>query len=160
MNNETIKFAIARDWYAADKIAPQLPERKNHTDAGLDLHCVYFEEFSKNVFLYRTGLSVEIPENYYGVLVARSSTFLHYGLMLTNAVGIIDSDYRGEIKAYFRKTKDKTHGDVFQEYKQSLNVPIIQLVINKCELLQPEWALSLSETRRGDGGFGSTNPNQ
>lgn len=99
---------------------------------------------------YDTGLSFEIPKDHVGLIYPRSSITTKTTLGLGNAVGVIDSDYRGTVKFQFRKTnpmfqKDYNVGDRIGQM-MIIPIPLVKLV-------QVE---ELSETERGDGGMGST----
>jgi dUTP pyrophosphatase len=78
-----------------------IPTYSKDGDAGLDLVAIdrYFDEYGNAV--YRTGLAFEIPQGYVGLVFPRSSV-CKYDLTLTNAVGVIDSGYRGEVIAKFK----------------------------------------------------------
>ena len=65
-------------------------------DAGMDLTCTSVELDANGNYVYRTGLAIEIPKGFVGLLFPRSSN-ANKSLMLTNSVGVIDSGYRGEI---------------------------------------------------------------
>ena len=132
------------------------PIRATDGAAGWDLTAIQTEFdtrivnkeacFSESV-VYHTGLSVEIPKGYIGLLFARSSCWKQ-GMILANCVGVIDPDYRGEIKARFWYKQDYpgyTDGD-----------RVAQLVIVPALEIDFEESDTLSETKRGDGGFGST----
>ena len=96
-----------------------------------------------------TDLRVQIPQGFFGAVYPRSSTGVKRQLMLANTVGVIDSDYRGEIMIFMYN-----YGNDPQVIKNGDR--IAQLVIQpyeKCELVQVE---SLDETDRGESGFGST----
>ena len=91
---------------------------------------------------YKTGITVEIPEGYVGIIVPRSSTGIK-GYTIKNTIGVIDSDYRGEIKLH-----------LFVPVTQKIR--IAQMLIMPCPQFNIEFVESLSETDRGEGGFGST----
>ena len=91
---------------------------------------------------YKTGVAVEIPEGYVGIIVPRSSTGIK-GYTIKNTIGVIDSDYRGEIKLH-----------LFVPVTQKIRVA--QMLIMPCPQFNIEFVESLSETERGEGGFGST----
>ena len=91
---------------------------------------------------YKTGIAVEIPEGYAGIIVPRSSTGIK-GYTIKNTIGVIDSDYRGEIKLH-----------LFIPVTQKIR--IAQMLIMPCPQFNIEFVESLSETERGEGGFGST----
>lgn len=96
----------------------------------------------------RTGLYLEIPLGYVGLLVERSS--LHTkGLTLANNIGIIDSDYRGEIQvAVANRTKGNIKVEQGQRIAQLIVVPVPEITLTNVE--------DLNESIRGCGGFGST----
>lgn len=130
-----------------------LPTRAHKGDAGLDLTCsnvtTALNEVGQLMIVYHTDLAVEIPEGYVGILVPRSSIWKK-SLMLTNHAGVIDSSYRGEIVAVFRSTTDVVPkiynvGDRFA-----------QLLIIPCPEFEVEEVEELSDTERGENGFGST----
>lgn len=128
----------------------ELPKYANHGDAGLDLKATSVE-WSKDFhcYVYGTGLSVEIPEGYVGLIFPRSS-IRKYGLDLTNCVGVIDSSYRGEIMATFRPQFEGS-GKVY-----SVGDKICQLIIMPYPIIDPVEATELSETERGENGHGSS----
>lgn len=120
--------------------------------AGIDLYCRTDEKIiikPKETAKIRTGLHVEIPEGYFGAVYPRSSTGVKKHLMLANTVGIIDSDYRGEIMVFFYN-----YGEEDQIIEDGDR--LVQLVIQpylRCEIKKVD---ELAESKRGDGGFGST----
>jgi dUTP pyrophosphatase len=118
-------------------------------DAGLDL--VATEIINKDTFqiTYGTGLAMEIPAGYVGLVFPRSS-IRKYDLSLTNCVGVIDSGYRGEIQATFRRHKGvaSTDYEVGDKIAQIIIVPYPSI-----EFIETD---ELSETERGTGGFGSS----
>ena len=87
----------------------KIPSYAHDTDAGLDLTAVSFtQEFDKSnklVLVYHTGLAVEIPEGYVGLIFMRSS-ISNKSISLTNAVAVIDSGYRGELLLKYKITTD------------------------------------------------------
>lgn len=99
--------------------------------------------------LIHTGISLEIPEGYCGLIYARSGLATKRGLAPANKVGVIDSDYRGEIMVALHN-----HSAAEQTVEPSERVA--QLVI--APFLKAEFELSeeLTDTARGEGGFGST----
>lgn len=120
--------------------------------AGADLYACLEEEISiapGETVLVHTGLALEIPEGYVGLIYARSGLATKRGLAPANKVGVIDADYRGEVMVAL--------------YNQSGNVQtvahgerIAQLVIAPFLTAEFEEADDLSDTVRGAGGFGST----
>ena len=118
--------------------------------AGADLYALdSVEIFSGETKFIHTGIAVEIPHGYVGLIYARSGLATKRGLAPANKVGVIDSDYRGELMVSLYNQSEKT---------QCINCGerIAQLVITP--FLQVEYELSddLSSTERGSGGFGST----
>ena len=85
------------------------PSKAHRTDAGFDLVCTWVEEDRKrNCVIYHTDIAVEIPRGYVGLLFPRSSIYKN-DIALTNCVGVIDSGYRGEVKAVFRILQPHIH---------------------------------------------------
>ena len=129
-----------------------LPAYGTEHSAGLDLYCSNIEDIvikPNEVKSVPTGLKVEIPQGYFAAIYPRSSTGVKRHLMLANTVGIIDSDYRGEIKVFFYN-----YGKEEQVIKN--NDRLAQMIIHPYEKVQIEKVDILSESDRGEGGFGST----
>lgn len=95
-----------------------------------------------------TGIALEIPKGYEGQVRPRSGLAGRYGLTVLNAPGTIDADYRGPIKVILHNT-----GPL---YEVKTGDRIAQLIIQRVPKVKFEAADDLSETERGDGGFGST----
>lgn len=126
------------------------PTRANPGDAGLDLKA------AENALLFpgdrqavETGVSVEIPDGYVGLLCARSGNAARRGLGIVNGVGVIDSGYRGPINVLLinhgRRNVEVSHGDhIAQLLIVPIETPCVEIVDN------------LSDSERGTGGFGST----
>ncbi len=99
--------------------------------------------------LIGTGLAVEIPEGYVGLVYARSGLASKSGLAPANKVGVIDSDYRGEIKvALFNHSKETRTVLKGERIAQMVIAPYLKVEYEEVE--------ELSSTKRGEGGFGST----
>jgi len=81
-----------------------IPKYAKEGDVGLDLVATEVYEDSEDRITYGTGVAIEIPEAYLGLLMPRSSV-RNYDLILSNSVGLSDSGYRGEIMVTFKKTK-------------------------------------------------------
>lgn len=130
-----------------------LPSKAHATDAGLDLTCTSINtmvnECGQLLLQYHTDIAVEIPEGYVGLLFPRSSV-CKKSLSLTNSVGVIDAGYRGEIMAVFRNTTDVIPA-VYKEGER-----FAQLVIIPIPDVQPIEVETLSESDRGEGGYGSS----
>ena len=125
-----------------------LPTRGSVQAAGLDLYA----DASVSIMphcgnLVPTGISVVIPEGYYGRIAPRSGVSVKTGLIVN--AGVIDSDYRGEIKIVFQNPTDK-----FVDLKAGEKVA--QLIIEKIAILDVKEVESLDNTERGSNGFGST----
>lgn len=120
--------------------------------AGLDIYCSNKEDIvikAKEVKSIPTGLRVEIPQGFFGAIYPRSSTGVKRNLMLANTTGVIDSDYRGEIKLFFYNYGEK---DQIIKYNDRL----AQMIIQPYEKVKVEKVEELTESDRGEGGFGST----
>ena len=124
------------------------PKRGTSGSAGYDLTATSVTEDPSGlpVLIFGTGLAVEIPRGYAGFIFPRSSCY-KYGMDLTNCVGVIDSDYRGEIKAVF-----------MDHYGQGYKVGdrIAQMIILPVPEVEYVESDQLSDTLRGTGGYGST----
>lgn len=126
-----------------------IPEYQNYGDAGMDL--VATEKIKDNPFQlwFKTGLKIEIPNGYVGLIYPRSS-ISKKDLMLANSVGVIDSGFRGEVQVRFNKT------DGFHSYGYEVGDRIAQLIIIPYPQISFNEVDSLEDTERGEGGFGST----
>ena len=126
-----------------------IPKYAKPGDAGLDLTAVSETWNETNTMVtYDTGLSIEIPEGYVGLLFPRSS-ISKTTLALTNSVGVIDSGYRGPIMLKFNFYKEGMVYDVGDRVGQLIIMPYPQIELEEAD--------ELSSTERGEGGFGSTN---
>lgn len=125
-----------------------IPTYAKHGDAGMDLTATSKSYDENNNVVYGTGLAVEIPEGYVGLVFPRSS-ICKKDLFLTNSVGVIDSGYRGEIMAKFKHTDNLP-----VEYR--VGERIAQLIIIPHPHIEFELANELSESERGSGGYGSS----
>lgn len=131
------------------KLAPNAsaPKRAHATDAGFDLIPVRVVHAGPMVEC-SFGLALEIPEGYVGMIFPRSSIY-KTGWRLSNCVGIIDSGYLGEIKAFFDVLDNEQEG-----YKAGERCCQLVLVkIPEVELVESD---ELTPSERGMGGFGST----
>ena len=126
-----------------------IPTYAKQGDAGMDL--VATEIINEEVFqiTYGIGLAMEIPEGFVGLIFPRSS-IRKTDLSLTNCVGVIDSGYRGELQATFRKER----GVVSKKYEVGDRIAQIMIIPHPdVTFIETD---ELSSTERGDGGFGST----
>lgn len=134
-----------------------IPTYAKPGDAGLDLTAIGVYQPQRNndgsaVITYSTGLAIEIPEGYVGLLFPRSSVS-ETSLTLANCVGVIDSGYRGEIAFRFKSTA--TFPTLYQPGDR-----VGQLIILPYPQIEFVETDELSETERGEDGFGSTNINE
>ncbi len=129
-----------------------LPTYGSPYAAGADLYALTDTELvfaPHETKLVRTGLAMEIPEGYAGLIYARSGLASKRALAPANKVGVVDADYRGEVMVALHNHSDKEQSIAPKER-------IAQLVI--APFLKAEYyeAETLSDTVRGEGGFGST----
>ncbi len=140
LNNSRLKIKIKKLHENA-----VIPAYSRNGDAALDVFAVTKTE-TENFIEYGTGLAIEMPENYVCLVFPRSSVS-NKKLSQANSVGILDSGYRGELKYRFYK-----HGN--EEY--DIGDRIGQIMIIPHPKVQFEEVSELSESERGEGGFGST----
>ena len=127
-----------------------IPAYSKPGDAGLDLTATSIMGDSHDNIVYGTGLAVEIPEGYVGLLFPRSSNS-KTDLYLTNHVGVIDSGYRGELMFKFRPINGIVDASIY-----GVGDRIGQLMILPYPKINFIQTNELTETERGDGGYGST----
>lgn len=139
-----------------------IPSYSKEGDAGLDLTAVTDSEVSDaGSMIMKTGLSIEIPKGYVGLIFPRSSIYKTTG-RLSNCVGVIDSGYRGEILASFDVSLVSfLYQEGYVDNEISLRVykkgdRIGQLIILPYPQIEFEEVDELSQTERGSGGYGST----
>ena len=130
-----------------------LPARSTEGSAGYDLRAVLDEPLTLapgERACLSTGIAIALPsKEYVGLVFARSGLAVKHGLALSNGVGVIDSDYTGEIKVGLVNLSQ-------QAYQIQPNERIAQLLIMPVALPELVQVDSLSQTERGSGGFGST----
>ena len=159
-----------------------MPSKAHPTDAGFDMVAAEVK-VTEDYVSYKTNIALEIPEGYVGLLFPRSSNSKK-DLLLANSVGVVDSHYRGDVEFRFKRILMPVMqdvmiapptGDILTDARNTRKVPglayrddriykegdkVGQLVIMPI----PEIILietdELTETDRGEGGFGSTTPNQ
>ena len=126
----------------------KIPKYAKPGDAGMDLYAVSQKFDDHGNYVFGTGLAIEIPEGYVGLIFPRSS-ISKTSHSLRNAVGVIDSGYRGEL--------------IFKFDINTLNSPVYeigdrigQIIILPYPKIEFEEAWELSKTERGKGGYGST----
>ena len=129
-----------------------LPTYMTQSSAGMDLYASNDQPITiapGEIKLVPTGLFLEIPPGYEGQVRARSGLALRHGLMLPNAPGTIDADYRGELQVVLANCSR-------QPYTIQRGMRFAQLVINKIEQVDVIEVERLTETTRNTGGFGHT----
>jgi dUTP pyrophosphatase len=126
-----------------------IPSYSKPGDAGMDLTIT--SQMSNTTFdaSYGFGIAMEIPNGYVGLVFPRSSV-RNQDLLLTNCVGVIDSGYRGELQATFKKTNG------FESIKYNVGDRGAQIIILPYPQVFMVESDELSDTERGTGGFGST----
>jgi dUTP pyrophosphatase len=127
-----------------------IPSYSKAGDAAMDLTAISVTKDENGNAVYGTGLAIEIPEGYVGLLFPRSSNS-KTDLYLTNHVGVIDSGYRGEIMFKYRSAKGLLDAKIYAK-----NERVGQLMILPYPQIELVESDTLSETERGEGGFGST----
>ena len=129
-----------------------VPSRGHQTDAGIDLTAMAVEQKSHGVFLFDSGISIQISDGYYVEIVPRSS-IIKPDIQKANSLGVIDPDYRGRIFIPFRFIGQV---DGMKSAESLLKLRIAQMIVRKLEPCSIEVVDSLEDTVRGIGGFGST----
>jgi dUTP pyrophosphatase len=131
--------------------AARLPTRAHDGDAGLDLYA------SESAVLgpgerasVGTGIAVEIPPGHAGLVLPRSGLAARHGIALVNAPGLIDTGYRGEVRVLLLNT------DREEAFEIEPGDRIAQLLVTPFAEARPVESAVLSESARGNGGFGSS----
>ena len=133
----------------------KVPTRGSAQAAGYDLYAATNYDIEippHSTVKVDTGIAIEIPEDYFGAIYARSGLATKQGLRLANAVGVIDSDYRGPIIVAL-------HNDTNYIQKIGINERIAQLIIQPYLNVEFNVVDELTDTERGNKGFGSTGAN-
>lgn len=132
----------------------KMPERGTADSAGHDLHAYVNDARGEILILpnttvkVHTGIAMEIPKGYFGAVFPRSGLSTKHGIRLANCVAVIDSDYRGEIMV-------PLYNDSSESYRCGHGERIAQIII--MPYLPVEYTEGeISNTARGEGGFGST----
>ena len=130
-----------------------IPQRATDGSAGMDLYACIPSPITiakGERITVPTGISVELPDNNYAVFIfARSGLGIKHGISLSNGVGVIDSDYRGEICVGLINSGNN-------DYTINPNDRIAQMVVMPVCIPEITIAETLSDTQRNMGGFGST----
>jgi dUTP pyrophosphatase len=130
-----------------------LPTRGSDGAAGMDLYACLNEPVTlepRGLYKIPTGLAIALPDkNTVGLVFARSGLGVKHGISLPNAVGVIDSDYRGEILVGMCNLSDKPYTmQPGERFAQLVVMPVLNMELDETD--------DLGETDRGEGGFGST----
>jgi dUTP pyrophosphatase len=139
----------------------KVPKYAYEGDAGLDLTATKLEikrdDENRLIFVYGTGLSIAIPEGFVGLLFPRSS-ISKYPLQLCNSVGVIDSNYRGEIICKFRTDERRYAGQGYKGLLERYKVGdrIAQLIIMPYPQINFKIVKELNDSVRARAGFGSS----
>jgi dUTP pyrophosphatase len=129
----------------------RLPTRAHDGDAGLDLYAVEGATIGPGERLaVPTGIALEIPAGFAGLVLPRSGLAARHGIALVNAPGLIDSGYRGEIRVLLLNT------DPRQPFEIKPGERIAQLVVTPVADAVPVEVVDLAASVRGEGGFGSS----
>lgn len=127
------------------------PYKKHRFDAGWDLKSAN-ESFTLKVGAkveVNTGIKVSIPRGYVGLIMPRSGMGTKYRVGLANTVGVIDADYRGEVKVYL--VNDGNTDVEINQYDRICQILIVPVVLQSMRRVR-----NLDGTERGEGGFGHT----
>lgn len=133
-------------------VSAKMPERGSVWAAGYDLFADLTETCvlePHETHMIETGIAVAIPEGYFGGIFARSGLSAKEGLRPANCTGVVDADYRGEIKVAL-------HNDSEERRVVQPGQKIAQMVVMPFLSVEFEEVTELDETERGKGGFGST----
>ncbi|HEY1285533.1 MAG TPA: dUTP diphosphatase [Solirubrobacterales bacterium] len=128
-----------------------LPSRAHDGDAGLDLYACEAAHIGPGErWSVGTGIAMEIPDGHAGLVLPRSGLAREHGIALVNSPGLIDCGYRGEVRILLLNT------DPAEIFRIESGDRIAQLLIVPVALAEPLASETLSESARGDGGFGSS----
>lgn len=130
-----------------------IPTKAHPSDAGFDLVAISRKIDEDGAVVYGTGIAFEIPTGYVGLVFPRSSV-AKKDVVLSNCVGVIDSGYRGEVMAKFKFIDPLITHDEYHWY--DVGDRICQIVFVKLPDVDMVESDELSESDRGDGGYGST----
>lgn len=130
--------------------AAALPDKGTDGAACFDIYTWHGEAIDPGEsVVFSTGIAFEIPEGYALMVYSRSGHGFKQGLRLANCVGVIDSDYRGELKVKIHNDSQKTYfAHAYERIAQAMLIEVPRIELDVVD--------ELSETERGEGGFGST----
>ena len=127
-----------------------LPEKQHDSDAGYDLHSIEDIILKPNqIYKVKTGIAIQIPNNYAGLVLPRSGLSSKYGISLINTPGLIDSGYRGELLIPLINHSSN-------EYTINKTERVAQLILIEIPEVKIEVTSDLDESDRDSKGFGST----
>jgi dUTP pyrophosphatase len=129
-----------------------IPSYAKSGDAGMDLVATTIIGETLGSITYGLGISLEIPQGFVGLVFPRSS-IRKTNLQLSNSVGVIDSGYRGELQATFNKVQGI---DNVERENYKVGDRVCQIIIIPFPPIEFNEVNELSNTERGEGGFGST----
>jgi dUTP pyrophosphatase len=128
-----------------------IPTRAHPGDAGLDLYSTEIAHLGPGErWSVGTGIALQIPDGHAGLVLPRSGLAREHGIALVNAPGLIDAGYRGEVRVLLLNT------DPAETVRIEAGARIAQLVVTPVAIAAPVEVTELSDSARGDGGFGST----
>lgn len=128
-----------------------VPTRAHPGDAGLDLYSIEVAHLGPGErWSVGTGLALEIPDGHAGLVLPRSGLAREHGISLVNAPGLIDAGYRGEVRVLL------LNNDPAETVRIEAGARVAQLVLTPVVIADAVEATELSESVRGDGGFGSS----
>lgn len=128
-----------------------IPTRAHPGDAGLDLYSTEIAHLGPGErWAVGTGIALEIPEGHAGLVLPRSGLAREHGITLVNSPGLIDAGYRGEVRVLLLNT------DPAETVRIEAGARIAQLVVTPVAIAEPVEATELSDSARGEGGFGSS----
>lgn len=129
-----------------------LPVYQTEQAAGMDLHACIDASITLQPLerkMIPTGIAIELPVGYEAQVRARSGMSIKHGITMVNGVGTIDADYRGEIGALVINLSNES-------FTIEPGMRIVQMIVAKYSYVKWQEVDSLNETRRGEGGYGST----
>jgi dUTP diphosphatase len=129
----------------------QLPQRAHEGDAGLDLCALEAAHLGPGErWSVGTGIAIEVPDGHAGFVLPRSGLAREHGIALVNSPGLIDAGYRGELRVLLLNT------DPAETFRVEPGDRIAQLVLVPIAIATPVEVEALTESMRGEGGFGSS----
>ena len=129
----------------------QIPHMAYNGDAGVDLRSVERIVLKpQERAMVATGLAIALPEGYAGFVLPRSGLAAKHGISIVNAPGLIDSNYRGELKVILLNT------DPDNSFTIEIGDRIAQLIVMRVPTINFEQVEELTESQRGESGFGSS----